>query len=103
MKAALLDRLKTHRFWSSSAADKASIYERTIEHQQVNDACLVSVARDHSGMVATLDSRMRLHADTAGIVEVIKTSEVAIHRLSLAVHYADPLPSRVLPRHSRTC
>lgn len=66
-------RLKTHRFWTSPAADNPAIYARAIGHQQVNDAWLVEVARRNSGWLITLDTQLPVHATGAGLVEVIKT------------------------------
>ena len=66
-------RLKTHRFWTSPAADDPAIYARALGHQQVNDAWLVEVARRNSGRLVTLDTRLPVHALEAGLVEVIKT------------------------------
>lgn len=66
-------RLKTHRFWSSPAAEDPAIYSRAIGHQQVNDAWLVEVARRNSGRLVTLDTRLPAHALEAGLVEVIET------------------------------
>ena len=66
-------RLKTHRFWTSPAADNPVIYARAIGAQQVNDAWLVEVARHNSGGLITLDTRMPVHAPEAGLVEVIRT------------------------------
>lgn len=64
---------KGHRFWASPAADNPIIYSRAIGHQQVNDAWLVEVARQNSGRLITLDTRLPVHAHKAGIVDVIKT------------------------------
>lgn len=66
-------RLKGHRFWSSPAADDPALYARAVGHQQVNDAWLVEVARRNGGRLATLDTRLPVHALEAGLVEVIKT------------------------------
>lgn len=66
-------RLKTHRFWSSPAAENPAIYARAIGHQQVNDAWLVEVARCNAGCLVTLDTRLPVHALEAGLVEVIET------------------------------
>ena len=66
-------RLKAHRFWTSPAADDPTIYARAIGHQQVNDAWLVAVARENSGRLITLDTRLPIHAMEAGRVEVIRT------------------------------
>lgn len=66
-------RLKGHRFWASPAADEPVTYARAIGHQQVNDAWLVKVARQNSGRLVTLDTRLPVHALEAGQVEVIKT------------------------------
>lgn len=63
---------KEHRFWNSPTADLPDIYSRAIGHQQVNDAWLVEVARRNSGLLATLDTRMAVHATSAGLVEVIR-------------------------------
>jgi uncharacterized protein len=74
--AALLQqwtRLKTHRFWNSPTADAPAIYARAIGHQQVFDAWLVEVARCNSGRLATLDTRLPVHAREAGLVEIIET------------------------------
>ena len=74
--ATLLQRwthLKGHRFWVSPAADDPAIYARALGHQQVNDAWLVAVARHNHGTLVTLDTRLPVHADTPGLVEVIKT------------------------------
>jgi toxin-antitoxin system PIN domain toxin len=62
-----------HRFWASPAADSPVIYARALGHQQVNDAWLVEVARQNSGRLITLDSRLPIHALKDGLVEVIKT------------------------------
>ena len=66
-------RLKTHRFWTSPAADDPAIYVRALGHQQVNDAWLVEVARRNAGRLVTLDTRLPVHALEAGLVEVIVT------------------------------
>ena len=66
-------RLKTHRFWTSPAADDPLIYARAIGHQQINDAWLVEVARRNSGHLVTLDTRLPVHSLEAGQVEVIQT------------------------------
>jgi toxin-antitoxin system PIN domain toxin len=66
-------RIKTHRFWSSPAADDPALYARAIGHQQVNDAWLVEVARRNSGRLVTLDTRLPVHALEDGLVDVIKT------------------------------
>lgn len=66
-------RIKSHRFWDSPVADIPAIYARAIGHQQVNDAWLVEVARRNSGRLATLDTRLPVHALEAGLVEVIAT------------------------------
>ena len=74
--AALLQqwtRLKGHHFWVSPAADAPVIYARALGHQQVNDAWLVEVARRNRGKLITLDTRLPVHADAPGLVEVIKT------------------------------
>jgi uncharacterized protein len=74
--AALLNQwtqLKSHRFWTSPAANNPAIYDRAIGHQQVNDAWLVEVARRNGGRLVTLDTRLPAHAIEAGQVEVIKT------------------------------
>ena len=66
-------RLKSHRFWESPPAEDPAIYMRAIGHQQVNDAWLVEAARRNTGRLATLDTRLPVHAIEAGLVEVIKT------------------------------
>ncbi len=66
-------RLKTHRFWTSPAADDPAIYARALGHQQVNDAWLVKVARENSGRLVTLDTRLPVHASETGLVDVIDT------------------------------
>ena len=66
-------RLKNHHFWTSPTAEDPRIYARAIGHQQVNDAWLVEVTRRNSGSLATLDTRLPVHATKAGLVEVIKT------------------------------
>lgn len=66
-------RIKSHRFWTSPAADAPAIYARAIGHQQVNDAWLVEVARRNVGCLVTLDTRLPVHALEAGMVEVIHT------------------------------
>ena len=74
--AALLQqwtRLKGHHFWVSPAADDPVIYARALGHQQVSDAWLVEVARHNRGTLVTLDTRLPVHADAPGLVEVIKT------------------------------
>ena len=55
------------------AADDPVIYARALGHQQVNDAWLVEVARRNRGKLITLDTRLPVHADAPGLVEVIKT------------------------------
>lgn len=74
--AALLQlwtRLKGHQFWSSPAADDPSIYARALGHQQVNDAWLVELVRRNAGRLVTLDTRLPIHSQEDGMVEVIKT------------------------------
>ena len=74
--AALLQqwtRLKGHHFWISPAADDSAIYARALGHQQVNDAWLVEVARRNTGRLVTLDTRLPVHSQKTGMVEVIKT------------------------------
>jgi hypothetical protein len=46
---------------------------RALGHQQVQDAWLVEAARFNSGRLVTLDTRLRVHASNAALVEVIKT------------------------------
>ena len=69
-------RLKGHRFWASPPADNPAIYARAIGHQQVHDAWLVEVARQNSGRLVTLDTRLPVHALDPGQVEVIKTGSI---------------------------
>lgn len=74
--AALLQqwtRLPGHRFWPSPAADDAAIFVSALGHQQVNDAWLVEAARQNSGRLVTLDTRLPVHSTQAGMVEVIRT------------------------------
>lgn len=66
-------RLKGHHFWTSPAADGRAIYARALGYQQVNDAWLVEAARQNSGRLITLDTRLPVHAVESGLVEVIKT------------------------------
>ncbi len=66
-------RIKSHRFWTSPAADNPALYVRALGHQQVNDAWLVEVARRNSGRLVTLDTRLPVHALESGLVEVIET------------------------------
>jgi toxin-antitoxin system PIN domain toxin len=66
-------RLKTHRFWPSPAADAPMIYARAFGHQQINDAWLIEVARRNAGRFVTLDTKVTVHAEEAGVIEVIKT------------------------------
>jgi uncharacterized protein len=65
--------IKSHQFWTSPTADAPAVYARAIGHQQVNDAWLVEVARRNSGRLATLDTRLPVHALEVGLVEVIQT------------------------------
>jgi toxin-antitoxin system PIN domain toxin len=74
--AALLQRWtahKSHRFWSSPAADNPATYTHALGHQQVNDAWLVEVARHNAGRLLSLDTRIPIHAREAGLVEVLRT------------------------------
>jgi uncharacterized protein len=64
---------KGHRFWPSPGANHPAIYARALGHQQVNDAWLVEVARQNSGRIVTLDTRLSAHAPADGLVVVIKT------------------------------
>lgn len=66
-------RLRSHRYWPSPPADDPAIFLRALGHQQVQDAWLVEAARFNSGRLVTLDTRLRVHASNAALVEVIKT------------------------------
>jgi len=52
---------KYHRFWHSPVASSQS-FAHALNHQQVNDAWLVSAARINSGRVVTFDIRLAAHA-----------------------------------------
>ena len=74
--ATLLGQLVTHprhAFWASPAASSPEIYAHALGHQQVNDAWLVSVARQANGRLATLDTRLRVHDFEQGLVLLIAT------------------------------
>ena len=58
---------------NEALADKPEIFVHALGHQQVNDAWLVEVARQNSGRLATLDTRLAAHALKANQVEVIPT------------------------------
>jgi uncharacterized protein len=62
---------KAHVFWSSPCASSRSIFEKSLGHQQVNDAYLVEVARGNKGRLATLDTRLGVHADSPDRVILI--------------------------------
>jgi uncharacterized protein len=73
----LLDRFAAHRghvFWSSPRARPRSIFEKSLGHQQVNDAYLVEVARANKGQLATLDTRLGVHADSPDRVILISST-----------------------------
>jgi uncharacterized protein len=75
--ADLLERFvahKAHVFWNSPRARPRSIFERSLGHQQVNDAYLVEVARANKGRVATLDTKLDVHADTSDRVMLISSA-----------------------------
>lgn len=66
-------QLRSHRFWTSTPADRPAIYARALGHQQVNGAWLVDVARQNKGCIVTLDTRLPVHSTEAGLVELIAT------------------------------
>jgi uncharacterized protein len=72
--AALLRDLvahKHHRFWPSPGAAGPEIYAKAIGHQQVHDAYLVEVARQHKGRLVTFDQRLKAHGEGADLVHAI--------------------------------
>lgn len=64
---------KSHQFWNSPAADLPGIFRHAIGHQQANDAWLVHVAEINSGLLASFDARLQVHAKTRNRVEIIKS------------------------------
>jgi toxin-antitoxin system PIN domain toxin len=72
--AALLGQLTSHpahQYLASSAEPARLDYARTLGHQQVMDAYLVSVAEHHHGRLITFDRRLAVHATEPDAVYVI--------------------------------
>jgi len=60
-----------HQFWESPPAAEPRLYQRALGHQQVNDAWMVELARQHGGRLVTFDAPLQVHDVTGVIVSMI--------------------------------
>lgn len=61
-----------HRFWDSPPAADPGLYRAAVGHQQVTDAWLVEVARQHGGRLVTFDARLAPHGRGHDTVTVLQ-------------------------------
>jgi len=66
-----LTRHPKHQFWSALPPLDQRLLQNATGHRQVTDAYLVRVARAHDGRLVTFDTRIAVHAITAGDVKTI--------------------------------
>jgi uncharacterized protein len=55
----------THQLWESPPAAEPRLYQKSLGHQQVNDAWMVELARRQQGRLVTFDVQLQVH-DVAG-------------------------------------
>ena len=60
-----------HHFWESPPAGEPRLYQRSLGHQQVNDAWIVELARRQEGRLVTFDAQLQVHDVAGTIVTVI--------------------------------